>query len=401
MCSDIAIQIKELKKTYRLYDKPIHKLWEVIGIKKNGRIFNALNNISFEVNRGQVIGVVGRNGAGKSTLLQIICGTLQPTSGSVFVNGRIAALLELGAGFNPDFTGRENVFLNASVLGLTKKEIEERFDEIVTFSELENFIDQPVKTYSSGMLIRLAFSVATSVDPDILIIDEALSVGDGMFARKSFDRIMNLKEKGATILFCSHNLYQVQVLCEKAIWLTNGEITLFGSASIVTYEYQKALDDDLSKSEKQQSFFVKNKSIGTIPYIKSISVQIDKIEGVDLHVVSEKSNLEIITHFHYPELLPKPTIGIVITDDTGKNITSCTNLLDQHQIKDFPKGQAKVKVLFPNIPLLQGKYLIHVFLMCEKSLHIYAHAQCATIKVEQENNQLGIVSIPRIWSQME
>lgn len=193
-------------------------------LKKYGRKHIALEPVSIEIKKGEVLGVIGTNGSGKSTLMQLICGVLEPSSGRVQTNGRIAALLELGAGFNPDFTGRENIFLNAAILGLSHQESNKKIDEIIKFSGVEKFIDQPVKTYSSGMYVRLAFSVATSVDPDILVIDEALSVGDGAFARKSFDRIMSLKQKGCTIVFCSHSIYQVEALCQRVLWLDKGKL---------------------------------------------------------------------------------------------------------------------------------------------------------------------------------
>ena len=211
MSSDMpfAIRANQLGKEFALFEKPIDRLKQYffMGRRQYGRRFQALSDISFSLPKGQVLGLVGDNGAGKSTLLQIVCKTLMPTSGSVEIHGRVAALLELGAGFNSEFSGRENIYLNASVLGLTLNEINERYESIVEFSGIREFIEQPVKTYSSGMYVRLAFSVATCVDPDILVIDEALSVGDGAFARKSFDRIMELKSSGTTILFCSHSMY--------------------------------------------------------------------------------------------------------------------------------------------------------------------------------------------------
>jgi ABC-type polysaccharide/polyol phosphate transport system ATPase subunit len=236
----MAIELRAVSKQYALFDRPADRLKQMLlgGVSRLGarslgwtaprlyREFHALRDVSFSVARGEVLGIIGRNGAGKSTLLQIICGTLQPTSGSVQVRGRIAALLELGAGFNPEFTGRENIVMAATILGLSAAEIDQRMASIIEFSGIAEFIDQPVKTYSSGMYVRLAFSVATSIDPDILVIDEALSVGDGEFARRSFDRIMALKDKGATILFCSHAMYHVQVLCNRALWMEHGRMRM-------------------------------------------------------------------------------------------------------------------------------------------------------------------------------
>lgn len=203
------------------------------------RDFFALQDVSFEVKRGEAVGIVGRNGSGKSTLLQLIAGTLQPTAGDIRVNGRVAALLELGAGFNPDFTGRENVFLSGAVLGLKQKEMEARFDEIVAFADIGEFIDQPVKTYSSGMMMRLAFAVNTCVDPDILIVDEALSVGDAPFQAKCFRRLRQLTDRGVSLLFVSHDLGTVRSICSRALWLKNGRAEMWGEAKAVAKMYER------------------------------------------------------------------------------------------------------------------------------------------------------------------
>ena len=232
MTTDIAIHVQNLSKCYQIYDNPGDRLKEFVAprIKRllgmphtpYFREFWALNDISFEVKRGETVGIIGRNGSGKSTLLQIICGTLTPTHGEVQTNGRVAALLELGAGFNPEFTGRENVYLNAAVLGLSQAEIEARFDAIAAFADIGTFIDQPVKTYSSGMGVRLAFAVQSQIDPDIFIVDEALSVGDAKFQAKCFDRLRQLKENGTCILLVTHSSEQIVSHCSSAILLNQG-----------------------------------------------------------------------------------------------------------------------------------------------------------------------------------
>lgn len=245
----LAIQVKDLSKHYFIYQRPedrlkqyllprLHRLFGKVP-RKYYREFKALDNISFEVKRGEAVGIIGRNGAGKSTLLQLICGTLTPTSGTVEVNGRVAALLELGSGFNPDFTGRENVYLNASVLGLTREETDAKFDEIAAFADIGDYIDQSTKTYSTGMLMRLAFAVNTCVDPDILIVDEALSVGDAPFQSKCFKRLRNLIEKGTTILFVSHDIATVRSICSRALWLKQGVAEAWGNAMDVAKLYEK------------------------------------------------------------------------------------------------------------------------------------------------------------------
>lgn len=251
MSSEIAIKVEGLSKCYQIYDQPrdrlkqfvLPRLLNTVGLppQQYFREFWALRDVSFEVGKGEVLGIIGRNGSGKSTLLQLICGTLNPSSGRVQVNGRVAALLELGSGFNPEFTGRENVYLNAAVLGLSKREIELRFDSIVAFAEIGAFVDQPVKTYSSGMVLRLAFAVASNVDPDILVVDEALAVGDELFQRKCFARIEAIRNAGATILFVSHSGGQVIELCDRALLIDGGEKVVIGEPKAIVGGYQKLL----------------------------------------------------------------------------------------------------------------------------------------------------------------
>jgi lipopolysaccharide transport system ATP-binding protein len=234
-----AIRAQGLGKTYRLYDKPHHRLLQSLwrGRKSYFREFAALSDVSFELARGQTLGIIGRNGAGKSTLLQIICGTLTPSAGQVEVNGRIAALLELGTGFNPDFTGRENIVINAAILGLSQREITERLDDIIAFADIGPFIDQPVKTYSSGMYVRLAFAVVVHVNPDILIVDEALAVGDALFQAKCMTRMRRMLDDGLTLLFISHDIAAVKALCQRALWLDHGQVRAMGPTPEVTRDY--------------------------------------------------------------------------------------------------------------------------------------------------------------------
>lgn len=239
-----AIHVQSVTKTYQIYNKPSDRLKQQLsfGNKKYYREFSALKDISFHIGRGETVGIIGRNGSGKSTLLQLICGTLRPTNGTVNVNGRIAALLELGAGFNMEFTGRENVYLYAAILGLSRKEVDERFESIAEFADIGDFIEQPVKTYSSGMYVRLAFATAINTDPDILIIDEALSVGDSAFQRKCFARIEQIQERGGTILFVSHSAANILQLCTKAILLDGGEKILEGRPKFIVNQYQRLMN---------------------------------------------------------------------------------------------------------------------------------------------------------------
>lgn len=243
MSSEIAIKVENLSKCYHIYDTPRDRLLQMLarGRKRFYREFWALNDVSFEVKRGETVGIVGRNGSGKSTLLQLICGTLNPTGGCVTTSGRIAALLELGAGFNPEFSGRENVYLNAALLGLLPDQVDACYEDILAFADIGEFINQPIKTYSSGMAVRLAFAVQAMVNPDVLIVDEALAVGDEKFQRKCFARIETLKSNGTSILFVSHSGPQIVELCDRAILLEGGQRIMESSPSEVVRAYQRMI----------------------------------------------------------------------------------------------------------------------------------------------------------------
>lgn len=242
--NNIVIDVENVTKEYKMYKKPLDRLfYSIFPNQFQHRVgsFKALNNITMKINKGTTVGIVGRNGSGKSTLLQMIAGTLNASQGTIKVDGRVSALLELGAGFNPEFTGRENVYLNGAILGLTKKEIDEKFDAILEFSEIGEFIERPVKTYSSGMFVRLAFSVAAFVEPDIMIIDEALSVGDEKFQRKCYNYLEKLKENGCTILFVSHSMRVVEQLCDYAYLLDKSLLLAEGSPKEIIDQYHMLL----------------------------------------------------------------------------------------------------------------------------------------------------------------
>jgi ABC-type polysaccharide/polyol phosphate transport system ATPase subunit len=242
--TDIAISVKNLSKKYHLYDSPQHRLKEALHPfrKKYHKEFWALKDVSFEVKKGECYGIIGQNGSGKSTLLQMVCGILQPTTGSVQANGLISALLELGAGFNPEFTGRENVYMRGAIMGLSKQEMVERFQAIADFADIGDFIDQPVKIYSSGMSVRLAFAAAVNVDPDILVVDEALAVGDLKFQKKCKEKMNEFKARGVTIILVSHSMSDISTMCHKAIFLRNGSPAFIGEANeaINAYTYQES-----------------------------------------------------------------------------------------------------------------------------------------------------------------
>ena len=255
MCSDPVITIDNLSKCYEVYDKPHKRLLQILigGKRKYFTEFWALKNTSLRVMPGETVGIIGSNGSGKSTFLQLLCGTLNPSSGSISVRGRVAALLELGAGFNPEFTGKENVYLNAAILGLSREEIDFQYSAIEEFAEIGDFINQPVKTYSSGMYVRLAFSVAVHTSPSILIVDEALSVGDARFQAKCLDRIKQMKDSGVSILFVSHDIAAVRTLCDRALWLDKGTVRGLGDVFPITAQYTEYLFNGAPTTANQPS----------------------------------------------------------------------------------------------------------------------------------------------------
>ncbi len=353
--NDIAIRVNNLSKCYQIYDTPRDRLKQFI-IPKLIRVFSplrkffatsvlspqssvlnpvfykefwALKDVSFEIKKGETVGIIGRNGSGKSTLLQMICGTLSPTSGGIHTSGRIAALLELGSGFNPEFTGRENVYMNASVLGLSNKEIDMRFDDIANFAEIGDFIEQPVKTYSSGMMVRLAFAVAINVDPEILIVDEALSVGDELFQRKCFSRIEAIRASGATILFVSHSGGQIVELCDRAVLMDAGEKLAAGLPKLIVGCYQKLLYAPADKREVIREQVRR----GDIQYVTSTN-PIERAKQV--HSASIEHVQEQMESFD-PNLKPSSTIEY---ESHGAHIESPSVLtLDGEQVNNLVRGK--------------------------------------------------------------
>lgn len=401
MSSDeLIIELKNIEKNYKLFNKPIDRLAQMLPWNKNKKLykdFYALKDINLGIQKGDVIGIIGQNGAGKSTLLQIVCKTLEPSDGMLHIDGRIAALLELGSGFNPEFNGIENIYMTGAIAGLSKKDIDQKLDGIIEFAGIKEHIHQPVKTYSSGMMVRLAFAAATSIEPDILIIDEALSVGDGAFARKSFDRIMGMKDAGCTILFCSHSLYQVEVLCNKVMWLHQGKIQAYGEPAGVINAYQKYLDGLMSSSDDkipESSPRIGNNSSSRI---KKVRIYSDDGQEGDLKVTSEETDVHIEVSFTSDISLPTPTLGVLITDDELRNITSCGSFYDKVTLNVDEKGEGTACVSYPKIGLLKGRYYVHVFLMCERAIHIYDGIQCNALNVTQKGSEVGLVSLPREW----
>ena len=442
----MAIELMDVGKTYKRFAKPSDRFWQAVwpsvfrsasqAEAAASNEFVALAPLNLQVRRGEALGLLGRNGAGKSTLLQLVCGTLNPSSGSVVVNGKIGALLELGAGFNPEFTGRENVYLAAAVMGLSGAETDALYESIVAFSGIRKFIDQPVKTYSSGMYVRLAFSIATSANPDILVIDEALSVGDGAFAKKSFERIMQLKEQGTTVLFCSHSMYQIESFCDRAVWLDHGKVQMEGAASAVVAAYadslraesvegggalrasanearSQALPDAASVAAGLTAAVVTLDSTpsshedlssdpapsGTgLTRILGIEVSVDGIKGRDLHAVSLQSDVHITVKFESDPTQPCPTFATGFALPDGQIFTSAYTLFDGIAIKRDAQGRGQATVVFEKLPLMKGRFSVGAYLFDERALHVYdVVLQAATVNVTQPGVHQGFVQLPHRW----
>ena len=406
MLSEYAVQARALGKCYSLFDRPGDRLKQLLWGRwhRYDRDFWALRDVSFDIRRGEVVGIVGRNGAGKSTLLQMVCGTLSPTCGSLAIEGRVAALLELGAGFNPDFTGLENVYMNAAILGLSRKQVDEKLDDILSFADIGDFIHQPVKTYSSGMFMRLAFAVATSVEPDILVIDEALSVGDGAFARKSFDRIMRLKDAGKTILFCSHSMYQVEALCSRALWIEAGAVRMAGNAAEVTSAYSASLNGGLpgvaapAQAPTREAHVAVTVSTPGTGRITRISASADGASGRELKLRSGQSDLRITIDYAVDPGLPEPSVALGIADSNGLTIASATSRNDGVVLARDERGIGSVAVTFTQLPLLKGTYRVTFFLACENAVHLYEQVDnWLVLNVSQDGIEQGLVTLPHQW----
>jgi ABC-type polysaccharide/polyol phosphate transport system ATPase subunit len=402
MSSDIAIRVNNLSKCYEIYDRPKDRLKQFVlprcqqlfrrFPKRYYREFWAVKDINFEINKGETVGIIGRNGAGKSTLLQLICGTISPTAGSIEANGRVAALLELGAGFNPEFTGRENVYLNGQLLGLTKSEMNERFDEIAAFADIGEFIEQPVKTYSSGMFVRLAFSVAVHIEPQILVIDEALAVGDIFFQTKCMNRMEKIREQGTTILFVSHALEQVKRFCGSAIWIENGSVRLYGESNYVTDQYRdtvlRQMDTDTSVADGDAAKEpVRENVLAMIASVNLSATQLSPFESLEVDI---RYRIEA-------EVIPKLQVGIAIRDAKGTYVFGMNTFLDKIPVP-HTKGAHSVQCLLPKLPLLTGQYVIDVGLHTDNSIVCLDYiAAAGLISVEAPYFSEGLVYIEHEW----
>ena len=404
-----AIIATDLGKEYRQFQQPIDSLKELFFRKQYHQKFWALRNASFRCEEGEVLGVVGDNGAGKSTLLKLLSGTARATEGELVVNGRVSAILELGSGFHTDFTGLENIHLGLAMLGLNAHQIEEKVDEIIEFSELADFIHQPVKNYSSGMFVRLAFSVVTSVDPDILVVDEALSVGDQHFQKKSMDRMMAFKDKGKSLVFCSHSLYHVKELCDKAIWLDKGEVKLYGTSAEVIDAYT----DHVRQQNKVAEFSSQKAKIEAEKQQPQERLAAHLIEATLLGAEKNKHDLpEFITHRKFAvkvltEISPSLDvndvhIGVVIKRNDGVTCYGISTVLDGIDLFHQQEQVYGIVYEIENLPLLSGNYVLDVWLIDSTSVHVYdSMFNSTSFSVRQESTEIGVSFIEHQWRNPE
>lgn len=374
------IEVEGVSKVFKLYQRQLERIKEVaslpFGGKKYHRPFTALNDVSLSISRGDTVGIIGKNGSGKSTLLQIICGILQPTEGSVHVNGRVSALLELGAGFNPEFSGRENVYLNGSILGMSKDEMDNCFDDIAAFADIGEFIDQPVKNYSSGMYVRLAFAVAINVNPDILIVDEALSVGDISFQAKCFTKFREFQEKGVTILFVTHSMNLITRYCNDAFLLDHGKIIQSGSAKDVVDTFSRLavgtvmqkdgssgsspdemLARHMRKSERKYRINPNENRYGNNK-AEIIDVGIKDIDGEESYTLIHGKPYVFWFKVLFHETIEDPITAYTIKDVKGFDLCGTNTYFQEKSIGRVEKGEQIVTTFQHTMMLNPGGYLL-------------------------------------------
>lgn len=415
MSSDIAIKVENLSKCYQIYDTPrdrlkqfvMPRLQRTVGMhpKQYYREFWALKDVSFEVKKGETVGIIGRNGSGKSTLLQMICGTLSPTGGSIQTHGRIAALLELGSGFNPEFTGRENVYMNASILGLSKDEIEARFEEIVSFADIGDFIELPVKTYSSGMTVRLAFAVAINSAPEILIVDEALAVGDASFQRKCIRKISEMSEAGVTLLFVSHDTETVKQICIEAIYLARGRVIESGSAKLICISYERDLFGASKISETIQVDALADSDLIDPELLQSDEktygdgrAQIINVAITDTHRKRTNSLLQNKSYvFSYRVVfsasVAQPIFGMMITNREGTCVFGTNTQLHSISSRHFREGD-EIRIEF-HITNHLGPGIFYLTCGVHSTDHcdglVYLQRRIDVLIFKVGNNELSII----------
>ena len=416
----VAIRAERLSKIYRLYDRPFDRVKEFLsrGRIRRHREVRGLEEISFDVPRGMTLGIVGSNGAGKSTLLKILSGTTLATSGRFELHGRVASLLELGAGFFPGFTGRENIRLNGIVNGYTRREIDAKTDAIIEFSELEHFIDQPIRTYSSGMVMRLGFSVATAVDPDVLIVDEILAVGDLHFQKRCIDRIVSFKQAGKTILFCSHSMYHVEEFCDRTIWIRDGRIAMEGDSREVVLAYSNyergrrtTYDasgvtgglEGLREGVAARLAGPAAREDVSLPDENALPVVVaTRLRDPHTNEIVSRAHLlkDIVVEIDYelPRDLPGVVVGMAIHRTDQIMICGIGSHLSGFEAPSR-RGRWRVQIVLQRLQLLPAEYSLRSYLADERGLHIYhSHTLGTRLEIESPTRDVGIIHLDHVFS---
>lgn len=392
------IQLEGVGKDYPLSHKSGHQLaqvWARLRGSEPTDVFTALQDISFEVLPGQSLGLLGVNGAGKSTLLKLISGVVKPTRGVLHRRGRIGALLELGAGFHPEYTGRDNIYLASALMGLTQEQTRERVDGILSFADIGEHIDQPIKHYSSGMVVRLGFAVATSVVPDVLITDEVLAVGDESFQKKCMTWIGRYLDNGGTLLLCSHSTYHIEKLCQRAAWLDHGKMHMLGKAQEVTRHYLAWHEEKgrLENSEKTSSGPQGNDADKNgIYHVKKMALN-DQDGGVVS--VGLRGQLTVSGAVYSPDgRTPQVAVGVVRAD--GTPVYGIVSEMDDHSLHAGPDGLYAFRITFDNLPLLPGRYLARSHAMDPEGLRLFDHVE-RPFDVQGDSRELGYVHLSHQW----
>jgi ABC-type polysaccharide/polyol phosphate transport system ATPase subunit len=389
----VSVRTEGLIKEYHIYDHPLERLKEVFLKARKHRVFRALGPLDIEVRKGETIGIIGENGAGKSTFLKLVAGVIEPSSGTIEVNGKVSSILELGTGFNPEFTGRENVLLNGALLGLSSGEINDRMESIARFADIGEFLDIPVKTYSSGMYMRLAFSLAVHVDADIIVIDEALTVGDGAFEKKCIDRIWDLKKRGITILYCSHSLYTVVNFCDRAVWVRGGSVQCIGEAKEVVSIYEDYLREKEGKEKAEKPIIPADDSERKIAAVSNIRITAD---GHPVETsLQHSSDVEVTVDFEILEDL-KVHVGFAI--DRNDGICCYADSTQKQGIPPFQgPGSERIAIRFKRLPLLGGAYKFVIFLLDETGICLFDRRESTIVKVHTIEKEWGICHVDHEW----
>ncbi|MDO5290843.1 MAG: ABC transporter ATP-binding protein [Pseudomonadota bacterium] len=406
-------------KEYRLYDSPRTRLRALLTGRALHRSHWALRDVSLSLHRGQCLGVVGSNGAGKSTLLKLITGTLQPSCGQVLRQGRITAILELGAGFHPEFTGRQNLYFGGSLIGISREQMQALEPQVLAFAEIGEAIDRPVKTYSSGMVVRLAFALVTAVEPDVLIIDEALAVGDQHFQKKCVERIEQFRRNGCTILFCSHSLYHIRHVCDACLWLEQGQVQGLGPTEHVLAAYEahvRRLDRAAQPAEGAQAMQARADDQAQAMQVQAgeppgggpgresalLSVQVQDLQpppaGTGLPLLPGP-DLRVTVRARTAPDAPAPSIGVMLEQANGVGITSVASHADGAQPRQVAPGEWEAVLTFPDLPLHTGEYVLSAYLFDGQGLVVFDEwLHHVVFTWAYPSVTPGLVRLPHVWS---